>query len=223
MSQREPEKQGSLSHSHMKIEEIIAYHEGRLTETARRKLEEHLETCTACTELLTEFATFEPTFEPRDQAKGRNDADRVLTRIRRERFQRVAAVASTFLTLTIGVFIWSQRRFSYHSETPQFEIIIGLRGPVREIEIPQRTRNFMLCLAGDSIVAGERYQVRTTDREGRSIAPNLNLIADAQGVIQLVLDAHIFPSGIYELAIRPERLRPGQASLVVPFKITQTP
>lgn len=217
----EDEENSSLRH--LEIEELTAYHEGRLGEEAYRHVEEHLNSCPDCAEFLAEFAAFEPTTVAGEQATGRIAAEEVFARLRRERWRRISAVAATFAIMTFGALFWAQRKSTNRSEKPQFDIALGIRDSAPEIEFPAKTQRFALRFAGDAIIAGERYGVRATNRNGQTIATMVGLVADVRGVVRMELDASLFPTGSYDFSVKPERSHPGQPpTLVVTLRIRNT-
>lgn len=102
---------------HPEPDELLAYHEGRLSEDAAERVQEHLVHCEACSGAVLDFAEF-PRLEPPDEGRrlSRTELDEHWRSLERElatrrrpfwrRSEVLLPLAALFFVATIGLGLW---------------------------------------------------------------------------------------------------------------------
>lgn len=185
---------------HLTVDELAAYHEERLEPAAVERIELHLDHCESCAELLADFAEFGPTADPAERAEGRAAADRLLTRIRDDRWKRRAALAASLLIVAVGGLFWGTRRAG---PIPELEVTPGVRGSAAEIVLPASAQRFVLVILGVARDGREPWRLSAVDSHGEVIRLR-DLKPDTAGSLRVELAARPFPSGLYRFRIEPD-------------------
>jgi hypothetical protein len=188
---------------HPEVEDLVAYHEGRLPASLESQIGRHLDACPECSSLLSDLDSFGPTADSAEQQKGRRLAETIMSEARQARRRNLVRIAASLFIVLVGTWAWNSRRPTTPSNAPPVDIVLGTRGQHREVIFSSTAQAFSLRLAGRAIEPGRRYDIVATDKNRQVAAKSIGLLSGSSGAVVVVLKAESFPGGTYRFIVKP--------------------
>ncbi len=217
----------STSNQHPSTETWIEYHEGRVSEEARQRLQRHLSRCRRCVDLVLDLDAF---VEPEARQEGaigdferaaawravRGTLEHRPAAGRATRWLAAASVAASLLFAAVGLSAWTQQRDTVtgleaklvaltrvQPDVPSVDLRPGARqrssgGVDATVDLP--ADGCLLVLHLEDEADDPAYELRFFDAAGTEV-DGVGLSMTDAGSFELLLPAGALDAGSYELRL----------------------
>ncbi len=215
------EEKQSTSGQHPEIDDLVAYHEGRLDGGARETLREHLALCRECSAVLLDLADFHH-LEPASEDHRLSEADEeALKGVLKERLREAAEPPAKIvpfeprrlrtswkLLAHAAVLLLALGGFWTLTSRPGSDVDVlylrpdSARGSVAEtFQVADWAKSYLLVLGSIRLEEATRFHLEILDDGGKIVVRGADLHKDRDGTLNFRVPRRRLAAGTYEIRL----------------------